>query len=233
MKRVVLTSSFAAIIDLGKGARPGYTYTEEDWNPVTYEQAAKKDADGGIAYCASKTLAEKAAFDFVKKNKTLFQVMSICPPMIYGPAAHTADLEHLNTSSADIYRLIDGSQIGVPETSFFAFVDVRDVGEAHARAYELRDSVSGGRRFFCTAGRYTYQQICNIIHTDFPELRNRVPIGTPDSPFPDVYNVSAAKIRWEVGMGFRPLETTIHDMVNQFLALEKKAGKVYEDTLCV
>jgi len=59
VKRIVITSSFAAMMDPTQGVRPGYTYTEKDWNPVTYVQA--KGGDGGTAYCASKTFAEKAA----------------------------------------------------------------------------------------------------------------------------------------------------------------------------
>ena len=39
VKRVVLTSSFAAINDFSKGLRPGHVYDESQWNPVTYEEA--------------------------------------------------------------------------------------------------------------------------------------------------------------------------------------------------
>jgi len=224
VKRVVITSSFASIVDMDKGARPGYTYTEKDWNPVTYETASKKETDGAVAYCASKTFAEKAAYDFVKENNPSFSVTSLCPPMIYGEAAHLLSLDHLNTSSADIYRLINGSEKTVPETSFFAFVDVRDVGEAHARAYESAEAA--GQRYFCTGGGYTYQQVCDIIRTDFPEKRISTPEGTPGAPFPDnVYRVDNSKIKKELGMSFRPLQTTIHDQVAEFIALEKQAGK--------
>jgi nucleoside-diphosphate-sugar epimerase len=223
VKRVVITSSFASIVDMGKGARPGYTYTEKDWNPITYEVAAKKDTDGGVSYCASKTFAEKAAYEFVEKNKPNFTVSSICPPLVYGPAAHAPDLDHLNTSSADIYRLINGSEKEVPETSFFAFVDVRDLAEAHARAYETTEA--GGQRYFCTGGGYTYQQICDIIRRDFPEKASLTPKGTPGAPFPDVYHVDNSKIKRELGLSFRTLQTSIHDQVAEFIAIEKKSGK--------
>ena len=116
VKRVVITSSFASIVDLSQGNRPGYTYSEKDWNPVTYEQA--KTADGGTAYCASKTFAEKAAWDFVKTEKPNFDLAAICPPMVYGPLENDASLAHLNTSSADIYRFMNGSQEEVGPTTF-------------------------------------------------------------------------------------------------------------------
>lgn len=107
VKRIVITSSFASILDTSLGDRPGYTYSEKDWNPITYDQA--KIADGPTAYCASKTFAERAAWDFVEEKKPNFSLATICPPMVYGPLENDASLAHLNTSSADIYRFMDGS----------------------------------------------------------------------------------------------------------------------------
>lgn len=208
---------------MDKGPRCGYTYSEKDWNPVTYETAKNTD-NGAVAYCASKTFAEKAAYDFVEKEKPNFSVSSVCPPMVYGPVAHTLDsLDHLNTSSQDIYRLINGSEKTVPDTSFFAFVDARDLGEAHARAYE--SSAAAGQRYFVTAGQFTYQQVCDIIRKDFPEKRSLVPEGTPGAKFPEVYGVDNSKAKKELGMTFRNLETTIHDQVAEFIAIEKRTKK--------
>jgi nucleoside-diphosphate-sugar epimerase len=65
VKRIVITSSFAAVIDTSKGLRPGYTYTEADWNPLAPEDVK----DPVNAYLVSKALAEKAAFDFVENEK--------------------------------------------------------------------------------------------------------------------------------------------------------------------
>jgi nucleoside-diphosphate-sugar epimerase len=221
IKRVVITSSFASIVDMDKNPRPGYTYTEKDWNPVTYATAANPSTPGVIAYLASKTLAEKAAWDFVEKNQPNFSVTTICPPMVYGPAYHTiSSLDHLNTSSAEIYELINGSKKEVPPTGFFAFVDGRDVGEAHARAYETPEA--GGQRYFCTAGGYTYQQICDIIREDFPEKRDLVPEGDAGEPYPDVYKVDNGKIKKDLGMTFRDLKTCIHDQVAEFIEIEQK-----------
>ena len=73
VKRVVITSSFAAILDMSKGTWAEHTYTEADWNPVTYEDAASA-SNPGVAYSASKTFAEKAAFNFVEHNKPRFTV---------------------------------------------------------------------------------------------------------------------------------------------------------------
>ncbi|TVY37551.1 putative uncharacterized oxidoreductase [Lachnellula subtilissima] len=224
VKRVVITSSFASVVDVPKGTRSGYVYNEKDWNPCPYEVAANKDSPGAISYCASKAFAEKAAFDYVKEHKPQFEITTVCPPMVYGPSGSVVtDLDKLNTSAADIYRLVNGSCKEVPETSFYGWVDVRDVGEVHARAFE--SPKAAGQRYLTASSGYTYQQICDIIRKDFPEKRHLVPEGTPNAPYPDVYKLDNSKVRKELGIEFKPLETSIHDMVAQFIEIEKATGK--------
>ncbi|KAI5778122.1 hypothetical protein EDC01DRAFT_675582 [Geopyxis carbonaria] len=224
VKRVVVTSSFASIIDLEKELRPGYTYTEKDWNGCTYEAAAR--GSGTVAYCASKALAEKAAWDFHRERKPAWGLATVCPPMVYGPLEHEADLKALNTSSQDIYRLIDGSTKAVPDTAFFAWVDVRDVGLAHLRAMERTDS----ERYFTTAGPFTYKDIVVIIAKHFPELveQGRTPKPETAGDIPPHYNVDNSKSRRDLGLQYRSLETCVVDLVDSLLHLEAKAkGQTY------
>lgn len=224
VKRVVITSSFASIVNMDEGLRPGYAYSEKDWNPCPYEVAAKKETNGAVSYCASKTFAERAAWEFVEKNKPNFSVTTICPPMVYGPSGSViSSLDHLNTSMADIYRLMNGSEKTVPDTAFFGFCDVRDVGEAHARAYESAEAA--GQRYLTVSSGYTYQEVCDIIRKNFPEKRDTTPEGTPNAPYPNVYTLDNSKIKKELGMEFKPLEVCIRDMTAQFIELEKTLGK--------
>jgi len=78
---VVVTSSFAAILDEAKLADPNTVFSEKTWNPVTIDDIHK---DKATAYRVSKTLAEKAAWDFVKDpaNKAKFDVVTVNPPMV-------------------------------------------------------------------------------------------------------------------------------------------------------
>lgn len=82
VKHVVITSSFAAIVDGSKGFWPGHTYSEEDWNSISSEEAQENPMMG---YRASKTFAEKAAWDFLEKEKPNFTISTINPPMVFGP----------------------------------------------------------------------------------------------------------------------------------------------------
>ncbi|KAI7597410.1 NAD(P)-binding protein, partial [Hortaea werneckii] len=97
VKRVVITSSFASIINPYKGSWPEHTYTETDWNPITQQQAIENPANG---YRASKTFAERAAWEFLEKEKPNFSIATMCPPLVLGPIVHYLNsLDALNTSN--------------------------------------------------------------------------------------------------------------------------------------
>lgn len=221
VKRVVITSSFAAILDPMKGAWPGKTYTEKDWNPTTYEDAVTTES-GAVAYCASKTFAEKAALEFVEKNKPNFTVSTICPPMIYGPVEQDVEITKLNTSIADIYRFMDGSSKEPGPTSFPTFADVRDVAEAHFKAYEREQP----GRFFITSGTFEYRDVCKILREVLPERKDKIPDpeATPAAEFFQVDNSQTAR---ELGITFKSLHESIKDTALSLVALEQ--GKTWRE----
>ena len=222
IQRVVITASFASVVDITKGYNPGKVYTEADWNPMTWEEA--KNADGSAAYCASKSFAEKAAYDFVEKNKPSFSIATLCPPMIYGPNAHYVDsLDKLNTSSSQIWNYINGSQTSIPRTGFPAFADVRNIAVAHQLVLEKPEAAN--RRFIITSGPFMNQQFCDIIRAKFPELRDKVPVGQPNEPFPEHYRVSNDRATKELGIKWIPFEVTVKDSVESLLAIEKKLSE--------
>ncbi|KAF2773916.1 flavonol reductase [Teratosphaeria nubilosa] len=219
VKRMVITSSFAALINISKGAWPEHTYNEADWNLDTYETA--KNGPGLVAYCTSKKLAEEAAFKFLEEKKPAFSISTICPPLIYGPIIHhVSDITKLNSSSVDIYRFVNGSTKEVPSTGFPAFVDVRDVAQAHLKAYEKPEAAN--LRYFTTGRNFTYQEVVDIIHKHFPELKERTPAGEPGNEGPGVFKVDASKAQKELGIHFRGLEEVIVDTVKDLLRLEEE-----------
>ncbi|KAL6693869.1 hypothetical protein J3F84DRAFT_350582 [Trichoderma pleuroticola] len=215
ISRVVVTSSFAAVLDPLQGQRPGYVYTEADWNPITVEKA---NTDPVLAYLASKTFAERAVFNYVEANKPNFTVTTMCPPLVYGPIIHSvSDIKSLNTSSGDINRLFDGSEKDVSDTAFHAFVDVRDLADAHVLAYEKPEAA--GQRYLVSSSAYSYQQICDIIREKFPELKDLTPEGNTGAPLPPAYRLDNTKTVTELGLTLRPLQESIVDMVHSLLKL--------------
>lgn len=219
VKRVVITSSTSAVLDLSQGMRPGYTYTEDDWNPMGREEVK----DPAIAYFVSKAIAEKAAWDFVDNAKPGFTVTALLPPLVYGPIEqYVRNMSSLNTSSANLYQLFDDSTKEVPPTIFPALVDVRDLAKAHLLAYESEKAAN--RRYLISATSFNYQQIIDIIRKEFPELRNTTPEGDPKMSLPEVFKVDNSKSVRDLGMTYRSLEETVIDSVKRLRKIKKSSS---------
>ncbi len=137
VKRVVLTSSYAAI---GYGL-PGRTapYTEEDWtNP---------DGPDVQPYAKSKTLAERAAWDFIAREGGGLELAVVNPVGVFGPVLGP----DYSTSILLVQRLMDGAIPGCPRL-WFGAVDVRDVADLHIRA--MTDPAARGERFLAVSGDF-------------------------------------------------------------------------------
>ncbi|RAO64735.1 uncharacterized protein BHQ10_000747 [Talaromyces amestolkiae] len=213
VKRVVVTSSGAAVMDFTQPKT--YTYTEADWNNMTWEEAVSNPLN---AYRASKAFSEKAAWDFVEKEKPNFALTSMNPPMVYGPIIHHInDLNGLNTSNERIRDIAFGkAKDGLPFTGVFVWVDVRDLALAHALAIEKPEAA--GQRFLISPGQYTNKDIAEVISEEFPELRDGLPTGDAlkggDFPPGGWYNWDTTKSKEVLGVTYRPFKECIVDTVN-------------------
>ncbi|KAM5342983.1 hypothetical protein ACJ41O_013949 [Fusarium nematophilum] len=175
VKRVVITSSFASILDEAKFTDPDTVFTEESWNPVTVDEITRSHA---TAYRASKTLAERAAWDFVAREKPAFDLVTVCPPLVLGPVAHhLATLDSINTSNERVVNLLRGNwkkEGSIPaSTPVPLWIDVRDAARAHVRG--LEEPAAGGKRLFATAGWFSNRDIADVVRDKFPEFADRVP----------------------------------------------------------
>ena len=157
VNRVVLTSSFAAI---GYSIDPkNHVFTEKDWTDPEIVPAA---------YIKSKTIAEKAAWDFVEKQGGSMELAVINPVGIFGPALG----KNYSTSIELVKHLLDGN---IKETPAFTFgvVDVRDVAEIHVSA--MTNPSAAGERFLATAaGVMSLYDVAQLIRTDRSERANNM-----------------------------------------------------------
>jgi nucleoside-diphosphate-sugar epimerase len=214
VKRVVITSSFASIIDGSKGnSIPDHTYSEKDWNPVTLEQAVQNPSNG---YRASKTFAEKAAWEFEKNEKPNFTISTMCPPLVLGPIVNYLNgLDALNTSNQRVRNLITGqNKKEIPDTGTFIWVDVRDLALAHVKAIEIPEAAD--KRFFITAGYFSNKEICEIIRKNFPEYEKELPgkdVKGGGYPEAGLYKYDNSRTVNVLGIKFRGLEESIVDLV--------------------
>lgn len=220
VKKVVVTSSFAAMMQnpdrLGDHSM---VYSEQHWNPITYEMG-KKNAGNG--YVASKKLAETAAWDFVKEEKPKFAVTTIQIPMVYGPPINDVTLKSLSTSTGQFYRLMN--QDRAKNTKLFNplifYIDVRDAAKAHIGAMKCKDL--DGKRSFHVGGIATGQRFVDTLRKLYPELDATLPFGKPGSfnvKDHAQYDLSSAKKY--LNMEYLPFETTVTDTYTALRSMEK------------
>lgn len=201
MKQVLLTSSLASIV--GDPSANG-VFTESHWNPITFEQSLKAEN----TYFGSKTLAEKAAWDFMSQHPAIhFSLTTINPSIVFGPLIFPPQSgEKVNTSNQVIDELVQGlHEEKVPEPIFPAWVDVRDVAAAHVRALGME--AAQNQRFMLVNGLYTMDEVVDIMRGQFPTLRDRLP-EPQDSQKPPVRfeNSRSEKI---LGINYCSLENCI------------------------
>jgi nucleoside-diphosphate-sugar epimerase len=159
VRRVVMTSSFAAV---GYGVPPrDQPFTEEDWtNP---------DADGVSAYTKSKTLAERAAWDFIAREGGGLELSVVNPVGVFGPVLGP----DFSTSIELVKRLLEGSIPGLPRVAY-GIVDVRDVADLHRRA--MSDPAAAGERFLAVAGEFmSVPQIAAVLRERMGDDAKKVP----------------------------------------------------------
>lgn len=216
VRRVVLTSSIAAIMS-GHAERQR-VFDERDW---TNTEAPIQP------YPKSKTLAERAAWEFVKGKK--LELTVIAPGLILGPSLDA----HFPTSSEYIGKLMRREVPGVSRTNLFT-VDVRDVAAAHLVA--LTTPEAGGGRFICVEGAHRFQEIALILQRHFAPQGYRIPtLEVPDwvvrlvalmdksvrltlEELGKAYSFSGQRTRAVLNWKPRPLEESVVAMAESMIA---------------
>jgi len=213
VKRVVITSSCAAIEQFNKGDM------EVD---ETYFAEIHKDTP---AYYKSKILAEKAAWDFYdnldEEDKEKLGLVVMNPGFVMGPLLVKAD----GTSQKLITGLMDGSMAQLPYI-FAMVVDVRDVADAHLKGLTCEP----GNRYVLTEGNYNFGEIADILIEEFNGKGFNIRFSYAPkfllwilsffSSDVNMYyqrlgvrvNISSKKAQEQLGIKFKDLKTTTIDM---------------------
>ena len=160
VKRVVLTSSFVAI---GYGAPKDRTalFTEDDWTNLNDPSVQ--------AYGKSKTIAERAAWDFIGREGGQLELAVVNPTLIFGPVLGS----DVSASILLVKRLLEGSLPGCPDL-WFGVIDVRDVADLHVRA--MTDPAARGERFLAASGDFvSVRQIAQMLKDGMGERARKVP----------------------------------------------------------
>jgi dihydroflavonol-4-reductase len=143
VKRVVLTSSMAAVTD----EPDGRVLTEADWNV--------KSSLTRNPYYFSKAEAERAAWKFMDERKLGFDLIVINPFMVIGPALSPA----INTSNQIFVDMAKGAYPAIMAIEW-GFVDVRDVAQAHIAAMT---APTANGRYICAAGNLDMGDVAALL----------------------------------------------------------------------
>ena len=219
VKRVVLTSASGAVVyGHPEETRP---FTEEDWTDVSADIAP---------YQKSKTLAERAAWEFTEKEGNGLELSAINPTAVLGPLLSGDDPPSLRTVSG---MLRGALPVAPPFGS--GWVDVRDVADLHLRA--MTSPAAAGERFLAIAGpSLRVIEVARILRRRLGDRAARVP--TRELPLSDALALSASNpqlkaLRYQLGHNFpataakaervlgwrpRPIEDTIVDTAESLLA---------------
>ena len=157
VKRVVLTSSMGAIVYGKAKANRNGTYTEANWTDIT-------NRDDTTPYFRSKTIAEKAAWNFIEQDNSGLELTTICPGAILGPVLE----QDFGTSANIVAKPLSGSLPAIPLIGFDV-VDVRSVADLHVRAME--SATAAGERFIGSAGFLSLQEVTMILREAYPDRK--------------------------------------------------------------
>ncbi|WP_125605909.1 SDR family oxidoreductase [Lapidilactobacillus bayanensis] len=160
VKRVVLTSAYGAI-GMGHSNKRTEPFTEKDWTNL--------NAPALDPYQRSKTMAEHAAWDFIKTASNGLEMAVINPVAVMGPVL-SSDYSHSNRQIQD---MLEGKVPAVPNVKS-GYVDVRDVASLHLLA--MTSPKAAGQRFLATTGEtLSMLEVANVLRRAFPNFANKIP----------------------------------------------------------
>ena len=193
IRRVVLTSSFAAI---GYSPKPVRDYTEDDWtDPAT---------PGLAVYPLSKAVAERAAWDFIEREGGDTELVVINPTWIAGPTLTTEARSSLQVFTG----MLTGAMTRVPKQRF-GIADVRDVADLHAAAMTTPDAA--GKRYLALADgpTTTFLEVAEVLRDRLGDVADRVDVSEAPGEDPSPLVIHNDRAKRELGFRPRPVEDTI------------------------
>ena len=212
VKRVILTSSIASVYgcDLPAGAS---AYDETMWTDVTHPV-------GSGAYTKSKTLAEKAAWNFVNNEAPEISLTTINPVLVIGAPLD----KNFGSSISLVERVLNGKDPMLPDLKF-ALVDVRDVAQMHVDS--IKNESTKGERILASSGTRSFIEIAKLLKATYPKSKvktGKAPKfllhvlalfdGSIKPVLPQIgkpMNVNASKANRLLGIDFIPTELTLKE----------------------
>ncbi|KAK1685630.1 hypothetical protein QYE76_046478 [Lolium multiflorum] len=217
VKRVVLTSSAAAVSDRPLLEGDGHVLDEESWSDVDF---LRENHTIGWAYAVSKVLVEKAACAFAQEKG--ISLVTVCPVVVVGAAPAT----RVNTSVLDVLSLLSGDdeRIRILEliqraSGSIAMVHVDDLCRAKIFVAEAEDEAASGR-YICCSLNTTGVELARFLAAKYPQYNVKIDrfSGLPEKPR---VRISSAKL---VGEGFEFRYKTLDEIYDNVVDYGRALG---------
>lgn len=222
VKKIVITSSFAAMVQYPFNLDdPNFVYTEKNWNNITYEEAKTNNV---LGYFASKTFAERAAWDFLEAEKPKFTITTIQVPYVFGPPINDITLKNLNTSNQIIQSVLTNSTDLELPGSPLLYVDVRDVAATHITA--MTNAGLDNKRCFSSTGVANNQLLLDTLRKVRPQYTEGLTnVGVPGSFDPaNFVKFDNSESQKYLQLKYKTLEETVADTADRLKELAKESN---------
>ncbi|CCH60144.1 hypothetical protein TBLA_0C03410 [Henningerozyma blattae CBS 6284] len=228
IKKFILTSSSSAIEHPDGYVNNKSIHTEETWPSITQSEGCKNAVNG---YYASKTFAEKEAWNFYKQgNLKNCKMCSINPDYVMGPRLfdeEVVDVNSLNYSLQVINEFMDvGLDYKIDDRPMGRCIDVRDVTRAHIMAMENDSFID--KRIVLSNEIFSEPLILQYLYDEIPELHGKIPNPSktiiqksPKSDENRVVDVDYSKSAKLLNFQYIPLRQSVADTGKQLLKLYK------------
>ncbi|KAL8092202.1 tetraketide alpha-pyrone reductase 1 [Apium graveolens] len=193
LRRVVLTSS-SSTVRARDVSSPNVALDESSWSSVELCEQYQ------IWYALSKTLAEKAAWEFCNNNN--IDLVTVLPSFVIGPSLP----QHLCSTAADVLGLLKGETIRFQYHGRMGYVHIDDVALCHILVYEHKDAHG---RYLCSSTVVDNEELTSLLSARYPTLPIPRKFEKLDRPY---YELDTTKLR-SLGFKFKSLEEMFDDCV--------------------
>lgn len=213
IKKIVVTSSIAALIPMSGLPTGGVIKEDNDWDLSVDENANFEDPQTPAAtpmrlYHASKLLANNATWEFRATAKPQYALVTLHPAFVFGRNLVQSSADGVNAgSNSGLWNAI----MKADPTRNIVGVHVQDVAEAHIKA--LDPKIVDGSKYLLAGPKTTGPEIARIVHKLYPDSGALISEDFQGASFP--FDVTKAET--ELGIQWRSFESMVRDVMDQQL----------------
>lgn len=194
------------------------------WNPITYEESIAPNTPPHVAYRGAKKFSEKEAWEFIEREKPGFDLVTLCPPMTFGPVVHPIRAaSQLNESNARLWDVASGTEL-FPQSRVPVWIDVRDLAKVHVECL-FREEAAMKRYVPAAREKFSYELAARIAREEFEWAREKVR-DFGDVRAPVGYDLDGELVTRELGVEFRGFRETVVDLMRQVRGWEENGKRL-------